>query len=304
MSAIPETDLQRALRHGPFPAALHLAIEARDLSLEALQTRLLERGVAVSLSTLSYWRRGRSRPERDTSLRAVTALEEILGLPRDSLAGLLGPRRARGRWLDRPVGAVPLAKLWRDPQTLAEIYCGLPDDRLERVSVEDEYTVDADGRAESLDCRLCVRAEDDRVARCLIAYWAEDREGVAPGVTGTRHCRPGRVRDAEGFTVVELVLDRVLSRGETAVIGYSLRLPAQKDPVDDFSRRFVRPVREYALTVVFDQARLPSRCVGYQRLSVDGPDRWTEELWPSRSGAAQLVFLDTAPSLVGIRWDW
>lgn len=95
-------ELAVALRTGPFEHALRLAIRSRGLTLDRLRARLLERGVRTSLASLSNWQRGRCRPERVPSLRAVRELEDILGLPGDSLVALLGPRRPRGRWLAQP----------------------------------------------------------------------------------------------------------------------------------------------------------------------------------------------------------
>ncbi|MFD0630293.1 multiprotein-bridging factor 1 family protein [Catenulispora yoronensis] len=87
------TPANAALRTGPFAEALRAAITARGLSLDSLQRRLSDRGVRVGTATLSCWQNGRRRPERPDSLRAVSALEEILGLPGGSLLVLLGPPR-------------------------------------------------------------------------------------------------------------------------------------------------------------------------------------------------------------------
>src|SRR5689334_9350100 len=93
-----------------FAEALAKAVEASGLSLERIQHHLELRGVQVSLSTLSYWRRGRSRPERPESLQAVAALEEILKLTPGTLTGSLGDKRPRGRWVER---AAALEGIWQ-----------------------------------------------------------------------------------------------------------------------------------------------------------------------------------------------
>ena len=90
------SNLPAVLRTGPFEEALRAAIAARGLSLERLRSRLAERGLHVGVATLSCWQNGHRRPERPESLRAVSALEEILGLPPEALVVLLGPRRPRG----------------------------------------------------------------------------------------------------------------------------------------------------------------------------------------------------------------
>src|SRR5215218_4557603 len=89
-----------------FDAMLRLAIANRGLSLSRLHARLRDRGLDVSLASLSNWQRGKCRPEPAKSLAAVTALEEILHVPAGHLVALLGPRRPRGRWVRRPPGVM------------------------------------------------------------------------------------------------------------------------------------------------------------------------------------------------------
>ncbi|MGI5242040.1 hypothetical protein [Dactylosporangium sp. CA-139066] len=72
---VVQPELARVLRDGPFATAFAVAVERSGLTLDRLRDRLAERGVAVSRTTLSYWRSGRSRPERagrDDDLGAVT----------------------------------------------------------------------------------------------------------------------------------------------------------------------------------------------------------------------------------------
>ena len=137
-------DLAHALRTGPFSAALHLAIEDRGVRLEEIQRQLAAAGVNLSVTTLSYWRRGRSRPERPESLKAVRLLERILALPEESLMAQLGPRRPRGRWLTRPPGTIEVDRLFSDGVSVARAIGAL--DRwlyheLTRLSLHDLYTV-------------------------------------------------------------------------------------------------------------------------------------------------------------------
>src|SRR5688500_5517477 len=137
-------DLAHAMRTGPFSAVLHLAIEASRLRLEEIQERLGAQGISVSLTTLSYWRRGRSRPERPESLKAVRLLEDILSLPAESLISQLGPRRPRGRWLSHPPGSIDIDRLFQDSFSVAKMLDEL-DNRmhheLTRMSLHDVYFV-------------------------------------------------------------------------------------------------------------------------------------------------------------------
>src|SRR5216117_64978 len=89
-----ERDLASLLYAGPFHAAFRAAVHERGLALDRLRAHLAQRGITVGLSSLSDWQQGRRRPCGANSLRAVHALEEILGLPPRSLIRLLvKPRR-------------------------------------------------------------------------------------------------------------------------------------------------------------------------------------------------------------------
>jgi hypothetical protein len=79
-----EPDLANLLHTGPFHVAFRVAVRDRGLPLDRLRSHLGQRGIPVGISSLSDWQLGRSRPG-PTSLPAVRALEEILGLPGDSL---------------------------------------------------------------------------------------------------------------------------------------------------------------------------------------------------------------------------
>ncbi|MFC7616236.1 hypothetical protein ACFQV2_24925 [Actinokineospora soli] len=105
-------ELRQVLRTGPFEVALDAAIEASGLTLERLRSRLADCGVTVSRTAISYWRTGRSRPERDESLAALAGLEQVLGLPSASLVALLGGRRPRGRTPGRQAGTLSRRSLW------------------------------------------------------------------------------------------------------------------------------------------------------------------------------------------------
>ena len=91
-------DPDRLPRGGAFADTLRAAIRDSGLSLDRIRDRLWQRGVTVSLATLSYWQSGRSRPERPASLRALRVLEDELGLRPGELSALLEPPRPRGQW--------------------------------------------------------------------------------------------------------------------------------------------------------------------------------------------------------------
>jgi hypothetical protein len=290
-----------------FAVGLATAIAASGLSLDRVQHRLAQRGVQVSLSTLSYWRRGRSRPERAESLRAVRALEEALDLQPGSLLALLGPPRPRGRWLSQP--CIGLEQLWEgdDADDLLHVLAriDLPAaDRLSYLSVHDEQIVGPDRRETLMRSRGVVRAETDGVDRTVAVYRAGPGDHGPARIRALSQCRLGRTRthEASKFTVAEVIFDRVLRKGDTAVFSYET-VPAAAVPGDCCERRFNRPIPQYVLNVEFHPDAVPARCVGYARDATEEGGT-EEELWIGTTHSAHVVAHQVQPGLVGIRWEW
>jgi hypothetical protein len=300
-------DLAHALRTGPFSAALHLAIEDRGLKLEEIQERLSAAGVSVSLTTLSYWRRGRSRPERPESLRAVRLLEKILALPSESLIVQLGPRRPRGRWLSQPPGTIEIDRLFHDRTGLARMIAEV--DRwhyheLTRLSLHDLYQVGVRRQEISLACRQVLRANTDRVSR-TVGIFRTDDPAASTRIEAVRNCRIGRVRSdpGSGLLVAEIVFDRMLAQGDSVVVEYEFHSDSQR-PTDNYYRAFSTPVGEYVLQVQFDHDAVPARCHRFERRGLDAPDQGVWEAWIGSTHGAHLIASDIPPGIVGMRWEW
>ncbi|MFI5734085.1 XRE family transcriptional regulator [Kribbella sp. NPDC051587] len=301
-------ELAQVLRTGPFSAALHLAIEASGLRLEEIQARLAEQGIMVSQTTLAYWRRGRSRPERPASLLAVAALEGILRLPADALTAQLGPRRPRGRWLDHAPGTMELAEVWSDSESLESLLEAVNTpvhNILHRVSMHDLFVLGPDRGLVSLTTRAVVRATADKISRSVFAYHSDEDEGGLPTVHPVRNCRIGRTRSDpdERFLVAELIFDRVLGTGETAAIEYEMRFGPDAFS-DHYHRAFPAETGDYLLQVQFDPAALPARCFRYSRRRENAPDQGVREVWVGSTYGVHVVDRDIAPGLVGLRWEW
>ncbi|WP_433217197.1 hypothetical protein ACQP00_09205 [Dactylosporangium sp. CS-047395] len=302
-------DLAHALRTGPFSAVLHLAIEDRGVRLDELQERLAAEGVHVSLTTLSHWRRGRSRPERPDSLRAVRLLEGILALPEGSLTVQLGPRRPRGRWLGRPPGTIEIDRLFTDGTSVTKMLGDL--DRwmyheLTRLSLHDLYRVGPHREEVGLAVRQVLRANIDRVSR-TVAIFASDDPAAHVTVLAVRNCRLGRVRteEATGLVAAEIIFDRMLAQGETVVLEYEYRSTSrQPPPTRHYYRGFAVPVVEYVMQVQFDAAAVPARCHRFERRALEAPEQGVGEAWIGSTGGAHLIASDVPPGIVGMRWEW
>ncbi|MEV0675177.1 XRE family transcriptional regulator [Actinosynnema sp. NPDC050436] len=299
-----DRELRRLLRTGPFEVALDAAIEASGLTLDRLCGRLADGGVTVSRTAISYWRNGRSRPERAESLAALSGLERVLGLPPASLVVLLGARRPRGRPAARPPGTLSRRALWPACGPLLSGLDASGDGRLELLSVGDALVVDEETGRRRQRTRLVARATADRVDRHLVCHEVDDAAFPAPELVGVAHARRGRVRrdPASRSVVVEFLFDRPLDRGEHTVLEYEMRLPDGL-PLDHFYRRFPRPVGLYTVQLRFVGGS-PGRVRRYDRLGLRGPERHVEDLWLGATGATALVSPSVRPGTVGIRWEW
>jgi transcriptional regulator with XRE-family HTH domain len=300
-------DLAHALRTGPFSAALHLAIEDRGIRLEEIQQRLSAAGVSLSITTLSYWRRGRSRPERPESIKAVRLLEEILSLPAESLIVQLGPRRPRGRWLSQPPGTIEIDRLFSDGISVVKMISEL--DRwmyheLTRLSLHDVYLVGADRQEITLTCRQVLRANTDRVSRTVGIFRTDDLTALTH-INAIRNCRLGRIRTdpGTGLLAAEIIFDRLLAQGDTVVIEYEF-LSNSMTATDNYYRGFSVPVSEYVLQVQFDHNAVPARCYRFERRGLNAPDQGVREVWIGSTHGAHLISSDVPPGIVGMRWEW
>ncbi|MDH6114674.1 transcriptional regulator with XRE-family HTH domain [Kitasatospora sp. MAP12-15] len=296
-----------------FAEALRAAIEASGLSLERIRCQLDARGIRISTTTLSHWRRGRSQPERESSMPAVQLIEEILQLPPSSLSSLIGPPRPRGRW-----GKESSSRLWSRPLWPAELWPGepwlaevaeefeaVPGDHLERLSVHDLFRFDA-RRGECITrTGQVVRATANGVDRCLVVYAAEDADAGPPVITALHHARLGRVRTRSetGMVAAELLLDAPLAAGDTAVFEYEVH-SAVRTPVTRCGRRFAVPVRQYLLQAQFPPGVTPAYCYRYEGDPAADTDRERRGVRLDTSAAVHALWLDQAPSRVGIRWEW
>ena len=298
--------LDRALRHGPFDAALRAAIVASGLSLDRLRTKLAERGMPVGITTLSYWQRGLRRPERPDSLRAVAMLEQILGLPDRSLTVLLGPPRPRGG----PSRDVPrFAELIKAPDALDALLADLDSPaagRLQVVSQYDKVTVDAMGAIDRIDTTSVVSAPAGGVDRALVIYTVETGERahdvtIVPGDS----CRLGRTVacPVARARVAEVLFDRRLGENDTHMMSYQVRVQ-EETRAHEHVTGFRLPAGHYVLRVAFDPAALPVRMRGFTARDARAPEDDIAELTLDSHHSVHLVANDVRPGVVGIRWDW
>ncbi len=291
-----------------FPTVLSRAVERSGLSLEHLQRRLAAEGLRVSLSTLSYWRRGRTRPERPDSLRAVEVIEGVLTLPPGCLVALLGPRKPRGRWVSRGGLARPHEALWDDTTGLAPVLAELAEPapgELTYLSVHDQHFLDHRGRDALTRVRMLVRSEVDGLGSMVVLHRAERADLALPVVTAAAGCAVGRVRtvQASRFTVAEVRFDRSLRAGATAVFSYEVRWFGGVASTR-YTRACRRTLRDYLVEVTFHGALLPRSCVAFTQDSAYGPEVAESALALGSQLGVHASTQESAAALQGVRWTW
>ncbi|RJQ76731.1 XRE family transcriptional regulator [Pseudonocardiaceae bacterium YIM PH 21723] len=292
----------------PFHTVLRAAISARGLSLERLRDRLLQRGVSVSMATLSHWQSGRSQPERSRSLLAIRHLEEILETREGELLGLVPHPRPRGV-RRRPEGEAPIAELWSADRSLPGLWLDFQtdwDQWLIRLSHHDVVRVRGLGTGQHIHTRLTLRADKDGADRWVLVHFNDSRGGAAPSITGLRHCVVGRsAYDVDqGYVVAEILFDRTLLRGETITLEFEVVTEGGQSRFDYFERKLRFPVREYLAEVQFVGEAVPVRYRSYQATSALQPATRFRELSLDPSRCVHTLLVDANPGVYGIRWDW
>ncbi|TYK47104.1 helix-turn-helix transcriptional regulator [Actinomadura decatromicini] len=290
-----------------FDGALRAAIQARGLSLERLHVRLAERGIHVSVASLSNWQRGSSRPERSRSLSAVRALEGILEVPPDSLSALLGPRRPRGRWVHQVPGALSyrdVSQVHASVDTLLGQIRNPVDGQLRWLSCDESFRVGSDRDERSVRTRAVFQARVDGVDRHVAVHHCE--KGILPDIRRASHCRLGQVRTdpGTGVTAMELLFEKPLRRGDTYVIEYEFGYGGGGPEATFYHRWFRHPTHMYLLHVQFDPDALPVRCHRVWQPNAATPSTDVGELQLSGWCAVHMADMEVRPGVHGIRWEW
>ncbi|MFI9616150.1 hypothetical protein ACIHCM_31465 [Streptomyces sp. NPDC052023] len=309
LGAEPGTELDTALRGGPFHVALRAAIAARGLPLQRVQHHLTRYGVKVGVTSLSYWQQGARRPQRPESLRAVRALEEILKLPEESLIRLLAEtgdergstRRPEGRSYRSLVEASGVLE-----RLLAELDAP-PDGGLHMLGHHEQVRIGACRELLGRESHHIVRAHRDGVDRFVAVHHGDP--GCAPDRTrvhALENCRTGRVRwdEETGLLVAELLFDTRLRAGDTFLFRHAV-----EDGTAGVSREYVRAFGpaggQYALQVRFDANALPARCHRFAQHSAAAPRSGHQDLpLAGRHHSVHLVEPRVRAGLVGIGWEW
>ncbi|HEX7349538.1 XRE family transcriptional regulator [Brachybacterium sp.] len=287
-----------------FASELRRAIEHSGLSLTLISQRLRAHHRPVSVATLSNWQSGRSLPGGEQSLGAVTALEDLLGRPPESLAELVGAPRLRGRTANPTsfLGRRTSKEVFSD--ALAEL--GFESSRQyahERV-FHQHAIIDSSRNVQQFDYRLTVRALESGICRLPAVYVMEPKEpNVEPHYIPLDGCSLGRrvvwpERRAYG---VEVLVDGRLDAGQVASFAYRVELQAEASEMTGAMYSLPRRANDVLLEVEFRGDRKPVDCERYRRTQSG------ESVSPVRldhRGRLQLSEARFGPGTFGLRWGW
>ncbi|OLT43636.1 hypothetical protein BJF85_21760 [Saccharomonospora sp. CUA-673] len=289
--------------------ALRSAIATSGLGLDRIQARLQDHGIAISVTALSYWQSGKRQPERQGSISAVRALEEILEVPTGSLLGLLPPPRPRGtssRRLHEDAGRAPLS-LDRQPDvTLVGLHdhCVVTEeDQVSRSTVTAKAVFRA--QADAQDRWLLAYRQDGLAPRAAGAGGAPGIDAVAPVLSAVRNCTVGRIEEDgdSGLTLAELLFSRPIDTGETHLMEYALTYRHDPDSTARKAhfREFWKSIPEYLLEIDFESAHPPEQCWRYSHRNNGGAAE-SHDLTVDEHGRVHAIATNFGPGVFGIGW--
>jgi len=286
-----------------FAQAFDAAIRERGVTLTHLHRRLTALATPVSVATLSYWRSGRSVPERQTSLAAVSVLEELLAVGDGNLADHLRPVRRPGP----SVPAVPIEELTGNAEAvrraLAQLGFETVHDELAADAVALRMDVDEHGGARRVSSLVRWRALRDGAQRVAVVFTTEDPDENAPVLTPIAGVDLGRTYSdpPHQVHVSELVLERPLAQGEIGFGEYEVAVDGADRQGSSLAYYAPRRVPQVLVWARFHADCLPERVEAFD--VYDGQ----EVARPMTLGGGRSLHRRASrygPGTMGIRWAW
>ncbi|WP_217166061.1 hypothetical protein [Streptomyces sp. AC512_CC834] len=288
-----------------FATAFKEALRQRGLPLDHVRDHLQSHGITVSPATLSYWRSGRSQPERLQSLRAVDIMEPLLGLPSGALRSLLR-RRPRG-WAP-PHDPAAVRSVYGEnsdlEKALGDAFPHLNAD-LRRLVVHESVNVNQHRLVDETRVTVAVRAIHDDARHLTAVHILDSWKAGTVDLTVPHGPPPSiRFRPELNCVIADIPFGRRLARNETAVVEYTLRSASTVGISHQHERRTATPLQTYLLQVRFHPRAVPSRCWHYYRrqLGIKPLSRQLAPLDDSRT--THLLPTKCPPGAYGVEWQW
>ena len=284
-----------------FASTLRSLISTRGMPLETIRAQLSQRGFRLSVTTLSYWQSGRSRPERAASLEALGELERVLNVPPGFLIARLTEPAPDPAWVGEVAGPEfpPLRRGVLELLDRLQLDLG---EGLHRVSVHDIAEVHADRTAGLHVVGQVLRAERDGIDRFAVWYTPDDRHAI-PYVQARANCRLGRVYELRSIPAIaaELCLDRPLRAGETVMTEHAMESVRIGVPQTEMGRGLPAATERITMEVRFHPTAFPVVASACFR-----PPEGAPTVTPLVTPASTLRFdvENPEPGLYALEWGW
>lgn len=291
-----------------FAVALRDAVSRRGLPLDRLCSRLADRGIRLSPSTLSYWQRGRSQPERAESLRAVAELESILKLPPQTLRARIEPHRPRGKTVGREENIAAIRQIYGTgslhERVLGEDFPNF-NSGLRGLSTRDFVWLDQRHCISRITASQVFQVLEDGVDRVVALHSLDDPNAGLIDVS-VHSGRLGEVKhDPESrFVVIEILLDGPMRAGTTVFVEYEIRIADAQVPSTTLQRAVRHGLRDLMLVARFHPDAVPLSCHRFHQPRVNSTREQVRRIRIDASHTAHLLPSVRALGFHGITWSW
>lgn len=281
-----------------FAEVLEQAIAEQPLTLDRIAARL-EVGTPVSVSTLSYWQRGRTVPKRFKSRKVLAELDHILNLRPGTLEGAL---------TDNPDWS--LQEVLPGAEETEQILAEWEMDALHtwtRISTFDHLVVDKHGRESSQRARQILRADVDGAQRFPIVLQQDsDVEGCVPALRALTGLEIDEVRliPDQHITIGSATTLRPLRRGELVAVEYEAVWGPQVQRAFRWDRSIPHQAQGLAVEVEF-HCELPRKIWRYH-IPAGAPEedaiRFDDVL--VHGPWIQCLLITPEAGIHGVEWEW
>lgn len=287
---------------GGFAGEFRALVEERGITLTSLQRRLSDRGNPVSMATLSYWRSGDRQPEGALSLSAIEDIEDIFGLHRGHLTGLIRPVPRIGRKPEPELKQTFPLNIDQEIEETAQALGTVAQSGIRDLSVSLVGYVDAHGDLERVVTRALVQSMEGTIAEVplydLAPFDAPETKSVTE-VIGGRVDRS--LRHPLGRVVCDVIaFDDPIPVGGTGLIEFTESFPVAYPDRRALWHGVDRPNRQTLLWVRFHPDAVPDWCEEYTVVD----EQETVRMRTIASGAIHVARFGFGPGIVGIRWGF
>ena len=283
------------------------------MTLVEVVDALADRGIKLTQATLSYWQSGRSLPRRQSSLKALAEIENVLGVPAGTLSEPVerereAPARAAEAAQGQPIGGAYAPELlWGSPRNLSasDIDWG---NEVQRKFLHQTITVSDGGHKVVTRAEAIVRVTGtDQPTYHVGESWGPG--DPIPEVTDVDGgvLDAAKISEPDRYALVPIHLPEAHQSGELRQLGYTVSFESSDRVTRTGQRWFAWPLDMYALTVDFGQ-ELP-QFVEWVMVQTRKKAGTSERIETSRElnvvdGVCQATVENIEDSVSFIRWRW